>query len=33
MCDRSDYVTVCFLLIHLAVDGERNVLYMSLNAI
>ena len=33
MCDGSDYVTACILFIHLAVDGERNVLCMSYNAI
>ena len=33
MCDGSDYVTTCFLFIHWAVDGEKNVLYMSFNAI
>ena len=26
MCDGSDYVTACFLFIHLAVGGERKCL-------
>ena len=33
MCDGSDYVTACFVFIHWAVGGERNVLYMSFNTI
>ena len=33
MCDGSDYVTARFLFIHWAVDGEKNVLYMSFNTI
>ena len=27
MCDGYDYVAACFLFIHLAVDGDKNVLY------
>ena len=28
MCDGFDYVTACFLFIHLAVDGEKCLVYV-----